>query len=462
MLKIINTKTGHIVLIAGHLILGVSLRFMPSLIALAYVGLFLWFVWDVLYTFDRDHRAGFYAIYMMGLEMVYRMAGAQFSWELGKYVCVILFLLGLLVGRHKRISWTFILLFILILPAMFLVDGTSTSEIRKSILFNMSGPLSLVMSGLYFYRRPISIEKFYFNMRMAFLPAFTIIAALSVVANISTLEFTSIQSSGAAAGGFGPNQVSTVLGWFILMVLLFKVNGKKITVWSWLDWLMLFYLVLRALLTFSRGGVLGSLLAFVSAVLVLIFTFPEFRLRLKRATPYILGGLLFFAGVFFVANHITNNFLLYRYQGLSTSEVQMGIRYSNKSMLTGRDALIEADINIFKDHPLLGVGYGMAEELRVSYYGQYAAAHTEFARLLSEHGLPGIFFMLIGMLGLPIYYFLVIRSPMTRFFFLAFYLISMFTMFHAAMRLALPGVLFGASFMYINNISKPVISTDKL
>ncbi|TCO06860.1 O-antigen ligase family protein [Natronoflexus pectinivorans] len=449
MVDLIHTKRGHIFLIGFHLMLGVLVKYMPSLVAMAYVGLFLWFVWDVVYTYDRNSRAGFYAIYLMGLEMVYRMAGAQFSWELGKYVCIIMFIIGLIIGHRKYIAWTFVLLLILLLPAMFLVEGSSSVEIRKSILFNMSGPLTLVMAGLYFFRRPIEEDLFYHQMRMAFLPAFTIIAALSVMANISHLEFASVQSSGAAAGGFGPNQVSTVLGWFILMVLLFKINKRQITVWNWLDWVMLFYLVLRALLTFSRGGVFGSLLAFTAAVMVLVVTFPSYRKQLRKAAPYILVGILFFIGVFFVANRITNNFLLYRYQGLTTTEVQTGVRHANRSVLTGRDAIIRADVQIFKDNPMLGVGYGMAEGHRARYYGQFAAAHTEFARLLSEHGISGVIFMLLGMIWLPITFFMRVRSPMTRFYFLAFYLLSMFTMFHAAMRLALPGVLFGAAFMMI-------------
>ena len=43
---------------------------------------------------------------------------------------------------------------------------------------------------------------------------------------------------------------------------------------------------------------------------------------------------------------------------------------------------------------------------------------------------------------------------MTRCFFVAFYLLSMFTMFHAAMRLALPGVVFGAAFMWVASRGK--------
>jgi O-antigen ligase len=144
---------------------------------------------------------------------------------------------------------------------------------------------------------------------------------------------------------------------------------------------------------------------------------------------------------------MTNNFLLYRYQGLSTTEAITGVRTGNTSILTGRDEIMKADFRAFLEHPGFGVGYGMAEKYRIRYYGHAAAAHTEFARLLSEHGVLGLLFMLVGMIGLPLYFFFTEKHPLSRCFFIAFYLLSMFTMFHAAMRLALPGVLFGAAFM---------------
>jgi O-antigen ligase len=457
MVDLLRTKQGHLVLIAMHLVLGIALKFMPAIVSIAYVGLFLWFAIDVVYTYDRDSRAGFYALYLMGMEMIYRMAGAPFSWELGKYLCIIMFIIGMVAGKRKYVAWTFFFMLLLLLPSIFLVDNEDVERIRKMILFNISGPLSLVFAGLYFYRRTVYENDFYRQLQLAFLPAFTIIAALSVIANVSTLHFTSLQSSSEASGGFGPNQVSTVLGWFMLLILLFKVNRKNITAFAWLDWVMLFYILLRALLTFSRGGVFGSLLAFMAAIIVLYFTYNSFRHQMRKAMPFVLLGLLFFVGVFFVANRITGNYLLYRYQGLSTNEVKTGVRVANRSILTGRDEIMKGDFEAFKDKPMLGVGYGMGEGYRAKYYGYEAAAHTEFARLLSENGTLGVIFMLMGLLWLPFYFFLRVQSSVTRFFFAAFYFLSMFTMFHAAMRLALPGVVFGAAFMFIKlkTVSNP-------
>lgn len=450
MIELLKTKSGHLTLIAIHLVLGVFLKFAPIVISLAYLTMFVWFAFEVVYLRDRHSRAGFYALYLMGFEMVYRMAGGSFSWELGKYVSILILLIGIIVGPRKYISYTFLFLFILLIPSIFLSESSSPESLRKIILFNLSGPLSLVFAGFYFYRRPVNIDDYIRQLKFAFLPAFTIIAALSVVANVATLEFTSLQSSFEAAGGFGPNQVSTVLGWFILLALLYKVNNNLITPFNWLDWIILFYLFLRALITFSRGGVMGCVLALSGAVLVLYFSSPGFRGKMKKATPYLIFGIVFLIGVFVFANKITNNYLLYRYQGYSTNEILRGAKdKGGGSILTGRDRIMEADIKVFLDHPVLGVGYGMGEKYRAMYFRYSAAAHTEFSRLLSENGILGLLYMLIGMIVLPIIHFIRVRDTTSRFFFVGFYLLSMFTMFHAAMRLALPGILFGAAFMHV-------------
>jgi O-antigen ligase len=454
MIDFIDTRKGYVILIMLHLVLGAALKFAPIITAIAYPGMMAVFLLDILYNYDKGSRAGYYALYMVGYEMVYRMAGAPFSWELGKYSAIIILTFGLFIGPRRNLNWIFLFLLGLLIPAIFLSHHSNPDRLYSMIMFNISGPLSLVAAGLYYYKRIVLKEDYFAHLRWAFLPAFTIIAGLSLVANIADLEFTSVQSSSQAAGGFGPNQVSTILGWFILLALLYKVNGERITPFKWLDWLMLFYLVLRALLTFSRGGVMGSLLAFLGAVTVLFFSYYGFRKQLRRSLPFIVIGVGFFVGVFFIANKITNNFLLYRYQGLNTTEVMTGQRTPGKSMLTGRDEIMKADFIVFKQHPLFGVGYGMGELYRARYYGQYAAAHTEFARLMSENGLLGMIFMFVGLICMPVYFFFSSKDYLTRCFMLAFYLLSMFTMFHAAMRLALPGVVFGAAFMRIVTLDK--------
>ena len=80
--------------------------------------------------------------------------------------------------------------------------------------------------------------------------------------NLEELVFGTL-SNFDTSGGFGPNQVATMIGFgaFILGVFLFiRVN---LSVYIFLDGIFLTYFVYRGLLTFSRGGMITAGIAFI-------------------------------------------------------------------------------------------------------------------------------------------------------------------------------------------------------
>jgi O-antigen ligase len=68
----------------------------------------------------------------------------------------------------------------------------------------------------------------------------------------------------------------------------------------------------------------------------------------------------------------------------------LAARYKN-TQLTNRDHLAAADLEIWLENPVLGVGTGQAAFHRGQILDvEMVASHTEFARLLAEHGIFGI------------------------------------------------------------------------
>ena len=111
--------------------------------------------------------------------------------------------------------------------------------------------------------------------------------------------------------------------------------------------------------------------------------------------------------------------------------------------LTGRAEIYEIDLKIFIDHIFTGVGPGQAAELRKKYgYGTRAAAHTEYSRMLAEHGILGLFSFLI-LIGVSIFQWTKPCSPSTKFIRIFFGLLALLTMSHSAMRLVMPSFVFG-------------------
>ncbi|WP_025006946.1 O-antigen ligase family protein [Marinilabilia salmonicolor] len=429
-------KSTHLLLIIIHVIIGITGKYAPGVPGYFYLAVTILFIYDIIIHRDRGARAGFYALYIIGFEIVYRISGANIAWEAGKYFSIGILLVGLIINQKKVLSrGFFLLLFFLLIPALFLTSDPNPEDLRQMIMFNLLGPVTLVLSGMYFYKRKV-VENVYLNgLRFAFLPAFALVVVISLKSGLSGLQFIYVGSSPDAAGGFGANQVSTVIGWFLLMVLLFRIIGKNITPLVWLDWGMIAILLIRGLVTLSRGGMMAFVIAFFMAFIVLWVKQSSFRRKTIKMMPYVIFGLFFFIGTIWYTNKITNNYLFYRYTGVTNSELRTGIPAEDSSYLTGRDEIMEGDIAAFKKFPILGVGYGMAAKWHAIYFGHEAAAHTEYSRLLSENGMLGLIFMIISFVWLPVLYFLKTPSPLSRAFFVAFLFLSLLTMFHAAMRL---------------------------
>ncbi len=258
----LNNKILFFSLIALHVFVGALGEYAPSLPGYYYLAVFIYFAFDVVRFNDSHSRAGFYALYLMGFEIVYRISGTSISYESGKYFSLLILLVGLIVNKRKEFSWVFLLLLLLLLPSVFLADDPDPTRIRKIILFNLSGPLSLILSGIYFFKRRIAFDLFFKGLRLAFLPAFSLIILLSLKSGLGDLHFTSVESSSAASGGFGANQVSTVIGWFILMLLLARFRGETLRPFAWFVWGMIGLLFFRGLITFAWGGMMAMFLAF--------------------------------------------------------------------------------------------------------------------------------------------------------------------------------------------------------
>ena len=106
--------------------------------------------------------------------------------------------------------------------------------------------------------------------------------------------------------------------------------------------------------------------------------------------------------------------------------------------LSGRAEIYKIDLAIFQDYLFTGVGPGNATQLRDIYgYGKIISAHTEFSRMLSEHGLLGLISLLL-LLGMPVYFLITPSSSLNKTTKILFSILAILTMFHSAMRITMP------------------------
>lgn len=381
---------------------------------------------------NKCEEAALWASYLAGMEVFYRMTGQSVFWELGKYGIVLFLVLGLLMGG-RQVRYTYGLYFLLLIPSIGIGAYTDFAQARDMISFSLSGPLCLAVSGLYFYKQKYTGFMLLALMRALILPVLSMVAYLF----LQTPEFSSIafgtESNFSTSGGYGPNQVSLVLGVCIFFIIILRYYSISFSGWRWLDYGLIGILLFRALITFSRGGVFGAALA-LGIFLILNATSGYGGKRIGNAILISLflvsGGVL----VWNYTNSLTDEALAYRYAGINK---QTGME---EEYTTGRVLILQRDIAIFERNSLLGVGPGKSKLEITETRGEEIAAHTEWSRMVAEHGVFGLIALLL-LIFVPLTHVLKV-PPSSRPLLLAIVILSMFSMFHAAMRLAIISYLY--------------------
>jgi O-antigen ligase len=375
----------------------------------------------------KYERAAYVCAYIVGAEVLWRMTKTPGFWESGKYAASLLFLIAIL--RHKRFEVPIlpIIYFVLLLPSLLIVFGKLGFEAsRGEISFNLSGPLAIMMCALYFSQLRLTEEQFHRILLVISVPAFGIVT----IALYHTLTGGEIQFANASnfrtSGGFGPNQVSSILGLAALVAFVYVlISRSRISNKAFLLGMTLLFATFSAL-TFSRGGLLT---AATSGVMCSIFLLKNTRARLR----FVLAGAVLLAGAYYVIvprlDAFTNGAIISRF---------------GNADLTGRDRIAMTDLRVWWDNPIFGVGPGMTSNYYESSVG-LAPAHTEFSRMLSDHGL-------LGLVSIMLLTFMAIdnvkraRNLQHRAVVIGLLIWTLLFMMSSAMRLLAPAFVFGLTF----------------
>ncbi len=394
---------------------------------------------DIIFNRNANNRAGYWAAYYMGMEVFLRMTNGMLFYEFGKYGVVLLLSLGIFFEPIKK-EWprSFVFYFVLLLPSILVTAYPDAEEGRQEISFNLSGPLSLAVAVIYFYKRALTGDDLRKLMMSTLLPlAAMAIYLFLVTPKTSDVVFTT-QSNFTTSGGFGPNQVSTALGLGILLSGIALFYRYSFTGFLLADAFLIGIFLFRGLVTFSRGGVIAAVLALAFMIILTVFSGRAG----SKWISYILFFLVMASGIGYVVwdyvNESTDQLLTYRYTGVNPVNNQA------EDLTSNRLVILEKEWALFTNEPVLGIGPGMGKYL-VSELRVNANSHSELTRLLAEHGLFGLASLLILVI-FPYRHFKKMQ-PEWKPMLIAFLVLSILTMSHSAMRLAMPGFLFGLSFI---------------
>ena len=399
--------------------------------------------YNIIKNRNRFNDAAFFTIYVMGIEVLLRMTNAEVLWEFGKYGSTLMLMLGLsMENLTKHRTSIFIVIYILtFLPSVFLVPFESFSFWRQCISFNLSGPILLFVSFIYFRNRLITKNEIINIFRVFILPLVSMSTVLLVrIPSLEEIVFTS-EANFQMSGGYGPNQVSSILGLVVAIISLSKILGLIIFKKNVYDYMILSVCSIQAYLTFARGGVITAITAVFTSWFISTLIHSNTKIIKTGRIAYIIFILFL---LWSIAGDFSEGMMEKRYASI------LDLDASGELSGSGRILIMTADLEIFKDNYFMGVGPGMANHLRMDYgYHKTVASHSEFTRTLAEHGIFGI----IGIFALI---FLAIkefsyRKRMDRCILSCFAMIAILTMFHSAMRLAMVGLVFGMSFIKYNS-----------
>ncbi|WP_417887321.1 O-antigen ligase family protein [Zunongwangia sp.] len=414
-------------------------------------GILLFWLIYILQKKNKNNEALMAAAYLAGAEVYFRMTNGLVFYETGKYMIIVYLLVGMFFKGTSSRTIPYWLYLLLLFPGILIASFNLgyQAEFRKLIAFNLSGPVCLGVVSLYCYYKKIQKRDYQKVILMLLMPLISNMFYLYLYTPSLKDSLINVGANYAATGGYGPNQVSTVfgLGFFLLVTRLFTVRDKLLNL---IDTILLGLMAYRAIITFSRGGVITG----VVCILCFVILFYYKQDGVNRGKMLQKMGLLLGAGV------LVWFFTLVQTGGLIEN------RYTNRDragrlksdITTGRAELIETELHAFYTHPLLGIGVGKGKEYRKEELGISIATHNEISRMLSEHGMLGVINLLI-LISVPLIFWFKFEN---NYFFLAFLAFWFITINHSAMRIALPEFIYGLSLIYIVDDKKNTLYRKRL
>jgi hypothetical protein len=429
----------YLYLILFHTIIGALGYLLPFTSKIYGYSIFIFWTIYIIKKQNRNNEVLLAAAYIVGSEVFLRMTGGNPLYEISKYGVMFFMLIGMYYSGFSKGALPYWIFLLLLVPSVIISTSSLNfdTNIRKAIAFNLSGPVCLALASLYTFKRKILLEDMNKILLSMGLPIVTCVVYLKFYTPNLQEVITGTQSNFTTSGGFGPNQVATVLGLGMFIFFSRFMLDSKTKFQIAVNLILALNITYRGMLTFSRGGMITG---FVMIILLLTFLYFKSNQGGKLKMNFI---------IVFVAFAMVGT---WTYTSLQTGGL-IDKRYSNqdaagrvkKSQFTGREQIAENEINMFLKNPIFGVGVGKGAETREAETGIKAASHNEITRLLAEHGMMGVMGLLILILT-PLLLYIENQFNLFLMCFIAFWFL---TINHAAMRIAAPAFVYSLSLLNV-------------
>lgn len=312
------------------------------------------------------------AAYITASEVLWRAQGVGLPWEAAKLALLALMVVGIVRFIPRPVG--------LLTPVVYclaLVPGSAVTVAALGLVegihqfdFAVLAHVALAAGVVFFANLGVTARSMTTILWTLLGPITTLTLTASLdTARLDAADFSATASNLASSGGYGPNQVSAVVAFGALAAILLIVLERRAPL-RLLAAVLALGFATQSALTLSRGGLF-------SVAIVLVALAP-LMLRDRRSTARVLGLAAAAVGV-------TAVLILPALQELTGGAVSE--RFTS-STTTLRTEIAVEDLQIWTEHPVLGVGVGEAEVERD--LDKRTSTHTEYTGLLAEHGMLGL------------------------------------------------------------------------
>ena len=448
------SNSRYINLVIIHVIIGILCYTVAPFARLFFLAVVSYFIFKIITASSsrKTYEVLVACCYIVGAEVLFRMTNGSIFYESSKYLVILFILIGMFFKGISGKGYPYFIYLILLLPSVLMASMTLDFDLnfRTSIAFVLSGPVCLGLSALFLYDKRITFKQLMDLMVYMSLPIISMTTYLFLYSPDLRDVLTGTESNFAASGGFGPNQVSTILGLGIFAFTVRLFLASKPLHLKIINGIFLAAITFRALVTFSRGGVVAAIIM-VGAFLFVVYAKANYKQKQNILVTFFLFCLLG-AGTWVISSSQTRGLLDKRY----ANEDALG--REQEDITTGRVELFMGELQGFIKNPFLGVGASGMKQERLYIKGRIVASHNEVSRLLSEHGFLGLFILVVLILK-PLDFRTKNRGNLFFFAFLAFWFA---TINHSAMRIAAPGFIYALALLNVKHASKKGIVHRKL
>ena len=202
-----------------------------------------------------------FIIYLSSFEVFGRMLGTSpfIPWELSKYLIIISSIIILLLGHCEKPYGRGIIILILLIPGC-LIDESNKVQLG-GIISNLLGPVSMSFLLIILGKYTLKYKEFDSILRLIWYPAISMLMYLMIkTPDYSKINFA-LQANFFTTGGFGPNQVATILGLGMFLSFYAWMNKLLFSGNHNLDGIFIGLFAYQGFLSFSRGGMFIAILS---------------------------------------------------------------------------------------------------------------------------------------------------------------------------------------------------------